>query len=219
MPDNVKSESTSKLSSVSEAFIEHETFLKRFLKRFLSLPQDIEDIVQETYLKARSAETGQVISSPKAFLFRIARNEALKELRKKSRRITDYIEDLDSSRILYAEASAEEEVIAKQRLGMFCQSALEMTPKCRRAFLMCKVYGLSYKEVASQLGITVSGVEKHVAKGLEICNAHVDRMENPTIPEQERGNYPAPTSAKRGTLAPGSAIAQAGHEVKQKDSS
>ena len=73
---NRKEEST----SVSAAFIEHETFLKRFLRRFLSLPQDIEDVVQETYLKARSAEQGQVINSPKAFLFRIARNEALKEL-------------------------------------------------------------------------------------------------------------------------------------------
>lgn len=166
-------------SAVSAAFVEHESFLKRFLTRFLSRPQDIEDVVQDTYLKARCAEETQIISSPKAFLFRIARNEALKELRKKSRRITDYIDDLDTVEMVNNEASAEEEVIAKQRLGTFCQSVLEMTPRCRRAFLMCKVYGLSYKDIATQLGISVSGVEKHVARGLAICAAYTDRMDQP----------------------------------------
>lgn len=171
-------------SAVSAAFVEHESFLKRFLTRFLSRPQDIEDVVQDTYLKARCAEETQIIISPKAFLFRIARNEALKELRKKSRRITDYIDDLDSVEMLNSEASAEEEVIAKQRLGTFCQSVLEMTPRCRRVFLMCKVYGLSYKDIAAQLGISVSGVEKHVARGLAICAAYTDRMDQPASPSE-----------------------------------
>lgn len=163
--------------SISEAFIKHESFLKRFLTRFLSRPQDIEDVVQDTYLKACCAEKKQQIHSPKAFLFRIARNEALKELRNKSTRITDYIEELDSTEQVAVETSVEDQAIVRQKLGMFCQSALEMPPRCRRVFLMCKVYGLSYKEIAAQLGISVSGVEKHVARGLEICNAYVDRIE------------------------------------------
>ncbi len=185
MTDRESSQTQVPLTSISTAFIEHESFLKRFLKRFLSRPQDIEDVVQDTYLKARCAEESRIISSPKAFLFRIARNEALKTLRKKSRRITDYIEDLESTELGSNEASAEDEVIARQRLGMFCQSVLEMTPRCRRVFLMCKVYGLSYRDIASQLGISVSGVEKHVARGLAICDAYVARMENPTTPATE----------------------------------
>lgn len=165
-------------SVVTPAFVKHQSFLKRFLTRFLSNSHDIEDVVQDSYLKALCAEKNQVIHSPKAFLFRIARNEALKGLRKKSRRITDYIEELDIPEASTSETSVEDLNIAKQRLGLFCQSALEMTPRCRKVFLMCKVYGFSYKEIASQLDISVSGVEKHVARGLEICNAYVDRVEN-----------------------------------------
>lgn len=165
-------------SVVTPAFVEHRSFLKRFLTKFLSSSHDIEDVVQDSYLKALCAEKSQKIHSPKAFLFRIARNEALKELRKKSRRITDYIEELDIPEASTSDTSVEDLSIAKQRLGLFCQSALDMTPRCRQVFLMCKVYGFSYKEIASQLGISVSGVEKHVARGLEICNAYVDRVEN-----------------------------------------
>ena len=164
-------------SVVTPAFVENQTFLKRFLTRFLSSSQDIEDVVQESYLKALSAEKKHEINSPKAFLFRIARNEALKELQKKSRRITDYLDELDIPEAATSDTYIEDSSIAKERFGLFCQSALEMTPRCRKAFLMCKVYGFSYKEIASHLGISVSGVEKHVARGLEICNAYVDKVE------------------------------------------
>ena len=165
-------------SVITPAFVKNQSFMKRFLTRFLSSSQDIEDVVQESYLKALCAEKKQVINSPKAFLFRIARNEALKELQKKSRRITDYLDELDVPEASTSDTMVEDSSIAKQRFGLFCESALEMTPKCRKAFLMCKVYGFSYKEIASHLGISVSGVEKHVARGLEICNAYANKIEN-----------------------------------------
>jgi len=168
-------------SAVTPAFVKEQSFLKRFLTRFLSNSHDIEDVVQDSYLQALCAEQSQEIHSPKAFLFRIARNEALKALRKKSRRVTDYIEELDDFDAPEFETDVEDQSIAKERLGLFCQSALEMTPRCRKVFLMCKVYGFSYKEIAEQLGISVSGVEKHVAKGLEICNAYVEKAEATTL--------------------------------------
>ena len=164
-------------SGVTPAFVKNLSFLKRFLTRFLSSSQDIEDVVQESYLKALCAEQKKEITSPKAFLFRIARNEALKELQKKSRRITDYLDDLDIPESS-TEISIEDSSIAKQRFGLFCESALEMPPKCRKAFLMCKVYGFSYNEIASHLDISVSGVEKHIARGLEICSNYVDKAES-----------------------------------------
>ncbi len=165
-------------SVVTPAFIKNQSFLKRFLTRFLSSSQDIEDVVQESYLKALCAEKKHAINSPKAFLFRIARNEALKELQKKSRRITDYLDELDIPEASTSETALEDSSIANQRFGLFCESAIEMPPRCRKAFLMCKVYGFSYKEIASHLGISVSGVEKHIARGLEICNDYVDKAEN-----------------------------------------
>ncbi len=169
------------MSPISKVFVENQSYLKRFLRRFLSRSHDIEDVVQETYLRARHAEDANtIINSPKSFLFRVARNEALGQLRKKSQRITDYIEELDGDDTLAAEHSQhalEDQIISQQRLGIFCESALEMAPRCRRVFLMVKVYGYSYKEVSQQLGISVSGVEKHVAKGFQICTAYTDRME------------------------------------------
>ena len=162
--------------SITEAFLKHETFLKRFISRFLPRTQDIEDVVQDTYLKAFTAEKKQQIHQPKAFLFRVARNAALTEMNKKSRQLMQFVEDYDELGIISDEASVEEQVLSHEKLGLFCQSALEMPTKCRRVFLMAKVYGMSYKEISAELGIGQSAVEKHVAKGLEICHAYMQRM-------------------------------------------
>ena len=157
-------------TAISEAFFENESFLKKFLTRFLSRPQDIEDVAQETFLKAFSAEKHREIRSPKAFLFRIAKNAALTNLTKKTQLITDYIEDLDSPEVLCDEVSVEDQVAGGQKLALFCQAAASLPPQCRRAFLMRKVYGLSHKEISERLGISTSTVEKHVANGLQRCS-------------------------------------------------
>jgi RNA polymerase sigma-70 factor (ECF subfamily) len=157
-------------SAMAKAFFENESFLKKFLTRFLSQPQDIEDVAQETFLKAFNAEMHNEIRSPKAFLFRIAKNAALTKLTKKSQLITDYIEDLDSPEVLCDGVSVEDQVASRQKLAVFCQAAASLPPQCRRAFLMRKVYGLSHKEISGRLGISTSTVEKHVANGLQRCS-------------------------------------------------
>ena len=88
-----KSRDRRPLSAVSAAFLENHAFLKRFLARFFLDRQDIEDVAQETYLRAYVAEQQKDIEQPKAYLFRIAKNIALTELTKKSKKITDYLEE------------------------------------------------------------------------------------------------------------------------------
>lgn len=166
-------------ATVSETFFENESFLKKFLARFLCHPQDIEDVAQETFLKAFTAETNKEIRSPKAFLFRIAKNVALTKLTRKTQLITDYIEDLGSSEVLCDAASVEDQVAGRQKLAVFCQAAASMPPQCRRVFLMRKVYGFSHKEISGRLGISTSTVEKHIANGLRRCSKFMRDKEQP----------------------------------------
>ncbi len=190
------------MSPVSKVFLKNETFLKRFLTRFFSRPQDIDDVVQDTYLKVFRAEKDREIRSPKSFIFRVARNAALNELKKKSNLLTSYIEDLDDPDISCNGRPVEDLIAARQKLGLFCQSAMEMPPRCRRVFLMAKVYGLSYKEISSQLGIAVSTVEKHVARGLVISCEYVTRMEEEIVPMSPTGKQNSTDVQNRERSAP-----------------
>jgi len=155
------------------AFEKHQLALKRFISRYLRNTQDIEDITQEAFLRAYKAEKTTEVLQPKSFLFRIAKNVAISELRSKSRKITDYIEDQEESSVLLNEWTTEDEVMAQQKLGIHCEAVASLTEKCRRVYLMRKVYGMSHKEIAARLGIAQSTVEKHLMNGVKICDDFV----------------------------------------------
>lgn len=163
----------SKEATVVDAFVEHEPAIKRFIGRFLPKPHDIEDVSQEAFLKAYAAEQGRIITEPKSFLFRIAKHIAISQLRKNARHPTDYMEDCDSLDCEIHSRSAEEEAMARQKLGIRCEAVATLSPQVRRAYLMRKVYGMSYKDIAEGLGIAQSTVEKHLIKGVMLCERYV----------------------------------------------
>jgi RNA polymerase sigma-70 factor (ECF subfamily) len=167
-------------SGIYDAYTRHQAALKRFISRFLPNSHDIEDVSQETFLRAFTAEKSREIEQPKSFLFRIAKHVALTQLTRKSRQITDYLEDFDDSEVLLTEDSIEDELIARETLGIHCEAVAGLPPQCRRVYLMRKVYGMSHKEIAAQLGIAVSTVEKHLIKGVEQCDRYVRKRMNNT---------------------------------------
>jgi len=169
-------------SSIYAAFVDNENALKRFLGRFLYKPQDVEDMAQETFLRAYKATQGHEIESPRAYLFKVARTMAYKELSRSSRRLTDYLEDLE--RAPDAGAQLEEEVVAQQQIQIYCDAIAKLPSRCRRIFLMRKVQAKSYKVIARELGISVSAVEKQVAIGADRCKRLVESREQAGVPRQ-----------------------------------
>lgn len=162
--------------SITDAYVQHESAIRRFIGKFLPRPNDIEDVTQEAFLKAFVAEKKHSIEQPKSFLFRVARNVALSHLRQKTRHPTEYIEDFEASDVVSTEWSSEDEVIARQQLGIRCEAVAKLTPSVRRVYLMRKVYGMSHKEISASLGIARSTVEKHLTKGIMLCERYVSEQ-------------------------------------------
>jgi len=115
------------------------------------------------------------INQPKSYLFKVAKHLALNQLRQKTRRPTDFLEDFDASDVLASNHTLEDEIIAQEKLGIHCAAVAALPSKCRKVYLMRKVYAMSYKEIATVLGITVSTVESHLEKGFERCEAYVEK--------------------------------------------
>jgi RNA polymerase sigma factor (sigma-70 family) len=168
---------------VYEAYTDHGVSLKRFIGRFLRSPSDVEDVAQEAFLRAFTVELTRPIEQPKSFLFRIAKHLALSQLTRKSRRITEYIEDVDESSVIQEESSAEDEISANQILELHYEATMALSPQCRDVYLLRKVHGLSHKEIAERRGIAVSTVEKHLIKAVEHCDRYVrERTESRPSP-------------------------------------
>jgi len=176
MPEIKRKSKIPLISAIYENFLSNESGLKRYLRRFFYRDEDIDDMAQETFLKAYKYANNREIEYPKAYLYQVAKSVALRELSRKSRQLTDYMEEAAIPEP-EDDSSVEEELIAHQKLVHFCEAVAQLPPQCRRVFLMRKYQALSHREIAQTLGISVSAVEQHISLGLKRCKASIAKKE------------------------------------------
>lgn len=149
--------------------LRHRVALQKYLRKFTAGAEDIEDLVQETFVRICALPPTQIIDSPRALLFRIARNLAVDRARQKIARATDAVADFEPLNVYSEEAEPDEQVDLRRRFESFCAAVENLPPLCRRVFVLRKVHQLSHAEIAQVLGVSHSTIEKHVAKGLVRC--------------------------------------------------
>lgn len=140
-------------------------------------PDDIEDIVQETYVRVCQFEKKQIISYPKTFIFRTARNLALDFVNRAEALKTDQVESEEDFDVIdtwdhdpYHRASTNHD------FEMFCQAVRQLPLQTRRTYVLKKVYGYSQKEIAQRLDIAESTVEKHISIGAKRCARYMSQF-------------------------------------------
>jgi RNA polymerase sigma-70 factor (ECF subfamily) len=154
----------------------HRAALHRYLHKLTSGTDEIEDLVQETYVRIYAMPDYHRIESPKAMLFRIAHNLAVERARRKKAQATDTVADLETLTVHSNEAPPEEQTDARRRFESFCAAVERLPPLCRRVFVLRKVHKLSHAEISEVLGVSVSTIEKHVAKGLVRCRDYLREL-------------------------------------------
>ncbi|HEY8521712.1 MAG TPA: sigma-70 family RNA polymerase sigma factor [Gammaproteobacteria bacterium] len=150
------------------AFLDCRDLLGRVVRRLVR-PEDVDDILQETFIRAYVAAKETEIRHPRAFMVKTARNVAMNKLLSADSQRTCSMEDYAPSAVYGSTETLESEIEAKERFLGFCRAVRALPAQCRRVFVLKKVYGLSQQEIAKHLGISESTVEKHVAKGLLMC--------------------------------------------------
>lgn len=123
---------------------------------------EAEDILSTAYVKF--AEKKEVaVDNEEAFLFRIAINLHIDERRKASSR--GAFAHLEANELIADPTPLQDEVLDSRRQWEAVQSIIDRLPERTREILfMRRVDGMRYKEIARELGITESAVEKHIAK-------------------------------------------------------
>jgi len=157
-----------KVSNLTEVFLQYRTQLRRAVSGIVR-SDEVDDIVQETWLKSYEAELKQEIKFEKTYMLKTARNLALNSVSKAAEKRNFSITDLDEQDSVFEGAQLEHQVASKERFLNFCRATDTLSPEVKRVFLLKKVYELSQREIAEHLQISESTVEKHVAKGLHMC--------------------------------------------------
>jgi len=149
------------------AFMECRSGLRRLVARIVK-PHDVDDILQETFIRACAAAEKTTIRHPRSFMLKTAQNLALNHVTSAYQRLSD-MEDFTSSNVCPLTEPLDSKIESEERFLSFCRAVRTLPPQCRRVFVLRKVYGLTQQEIARQLNISESTVEKHIVKGLLAC--------------------------------------------------
>jgi RNA polymerase sigma-70 factor (ECF subfamily) len=147
----------------------HEAMLRAWLHRRFESQVDLDDIVQETYVRVLRAREGGPLASPKAFLFATARNLALDRLRRHDVSRTDLLGEIDSLHVLDERDGIPETLARNQELALLTEAIQSLPTRCRQILTLRKLYGLSHREIAQKLGLSESTVSNQITIGIEKC--------------------------------------------------
>ena len=137
--------------------------------RVLSVDDDeacAADIVQESWLRLSKVWAGEKVNHPKALLFRIGANLARDELRRRKRQggLLESSRPAEEPRA----PAAEDKALLDEQLDQVRLAINALPPKCQRVFLLKRLEGKTYREIASSEGISEKTVENQMTRALKL---------------------------------------------------
>jgi RNA polymerase sigma-70 factor (ECF subfamily) len=134
------------------------------IARFTRSSDDAEEFLQSAFIRLIEYRSRHAVENETAFLVRTAMNIAVDESRRRRVRAEPDVPMELLIEISDEQPLQDEVIVAQERLKVV-QAALErLSPRTREIYLMHRVDGMKYREIAAELGITMSAVEKHIAK-------------------------------------------------------
>lgn len=161
-------------SRMLAVFAEQKGALQRFLARRLGDNASLaEDLTQEVWLRAATAEGAESIRNPKSYLFRIASNLAIDHIRHVRHGVE--LGGAEDYRELIADArpSPETEALHRSELRRLLAAVDRLPPRTREVFLLAKLQDMSYQEIALRLGIARNTVMVHMTSALALLERHL----------------------------------------------
>lgn len=168
---------------IYKAYLASRKSISRLVARIVP-PHEIEDIVQETYVRICQIENKESISSPKSFMFKTARNLALDYQKQANVRLVDGIEDMELFEQQIAANHKDEmyeNALTNNEFAHFCEAVRQLPLQCRKVFVLKKVYGYSQREIAAELNLSESTVEKHIAVGMKRCTLFMRKIQSSSL--------------------------------------
>lgn len=149
--------------------------LRRLLHSRGRSRDEADEAIQEAFLRLQRYRQERHVQEPEAFLVRTVINVIADAGRRQARWTSAPLAEVETLAFAQAAATPEDVVLGQQRMRSLRAGLEQLHPRTREVFLQYRVEGCSHAQIAAHLGITVSAVEKHVAKAILFLTEWMDR--------------------------------------------
>ncbi|HEX2813644.1 MAG TPA: sigma-70 family RNA polymerase sigma factor [Sphingopyxis sp.] len=148
--------------------IPHEAALRARLRRMAVAGEEIDDIVQETYLNIARLKSVAHIRDGRGYLFTAARMVMLQRIRRNRIVRIDHLTDAQALALEDDAPGPERHVAARRELARVRRMIEDLPPRCREIFELRRVEGVSQREIAERLDLPEHTIEQQAIRGLKL---------------------------------------------------
>ncbi|HEY0941441.1 MAG TPA: sigma-70 family RNA polymerase sigma factor [Steroidobacter sp.] len=144
----------------------HDGELRRYLRRRLRSAADLDDTIQEIYVRiARYPDPGAILNT-QAFVMTAAANLLRDRFAAAARHPLDRGSPIEDVEFPCARPSPERQLESQQTLALVIDALKDLAPKSRDALILHRFRDLTYPEIAKLMGLSTSMVQKHINRAL-----------------------------------------------------
>lgn len=147
----------------------HDSLLRAWLGSRFPKEDDVDDVMQEAYVRLFRARAAGPIASPKAFLFAVARNIALDRYRHSQVLRAEPLVENEALSVVEESEGIPESIARHQELELLTEAIQSLPDRCRQIFTLRKVYGLSQGEIARRMEVSENTVSAQLTIGVRKC--------------------------------------------------
>lgn len=150
-------------SALHQLFLQYYELICKSIFRLIKDKGTVEDLAQEVFIKIwQKRHQLHITTSMDGYIRRMAVNEAISYLRK-----TKMVNPLNESDIRITAVSTEQQYLQEELRNKVAKAIAKLPPKCRLVFQLSRYEGLSYREIAKQLDLSIKTVENQMGKALK----------------------------------------------------
>lgn len=158
-------------SLAQDFYIQHNSWLYQWICKKVGSSFDAADLTQDTFTRLLSKNDAEQILEPRAYLTRIAHGLMVNFLRRRDleNAYLAALAALGGSQAGHENLTPETYLLTLEKIVALDRLLNGLPARARAAFLLHRIEGMAYAEIAQELGVTVSSVKKYIARALLHC--------------------------------------------------
>lgn len=153
--------------SLTRMLLTERPLLMRLVQRIVGSASAAEDVTQSMWLRIQRIDDHPPIENKRAYLYRLARNLAIDHAHADRRRAAIHAEAADLLSQPVEGSAGERPHLARDQLQRIAAVIATLPVRTQEVFILSRLEGLSYRDIAARLGISRPTVEKHLRLGFD----------------------------------------------------
>lgn len=151
----------------------HDSSLKAYLRGQFPSVRDVDDVVQESYLRVWRRQLVNPIQSAKAFLFQVARHLAIDSIRHRQVIQLESLGNEEECPIVEETRNAAAQLCYAEKIELLAAAFVNLPPRCREILTLRKLKGVPIREIAQKMNLAEGTVENQITRGIHLCRAYL----------------------------------------------